>query len=223
MTSTTRQGLRWAGALLVLLGLAVIGRLAWQVWGTDLQVTREQAQVVSQLERSFAPPEPGSHAGEGARRASGGPFAVIRIPAFGDDFAGPVYERTDAPELAKGIGHVTGTATPGQVGNFVTAGHRVTYGKPYNRIHELRPGDPIIVETDEGTYTYSFTSFRITTADDLGVLAPVPDKAGVDATSETGRWITLIACHPQFSARERYVAFAELADFTPRAGGVPST
>ena len=223
MRSTTRRGLRWAGALLVLVGLAVGGRLGWQVWGTDLQVTREQAQVVASLERSFAPPEPGRGTGEGARRASGGPFAVIRIPAFGSDFARPVYEGTEAPELAKGIGYVAGTATSGQIGNFVTAGHRVTYGKPYNRIHELRPGDPIVVETDEGTYTYAFTSFRITTADDLGVLAPVPDEPGQAATTETGRWITLIACHPEFSARERYVAVAELAGFTPRVGGVPST
>ena len=102
-------------------------------------------------------------------------------------------------------------------------GHRVTYGKPYNRIHELRPGDRIVVETDEGTYTYGFVSFRITTAADLGVLAPVPDKVGVVPTEQTGQWITLIACHPHFSARERYVAFARLAEFTPRAVGVPST
>lgn len=215
---------RLAGAVLVVLGVALGGRLAWQMWGTDLQVMREQAQTVEQLERSFAP-DPASSAGArvAERRAAGGPYAVIRIPAFGSDYARPVLEGTDAPELAKGIGHVPGTAGPGEIGNFVTAGHRVTYGKPYNRIHELRPGDRIVVETDDGTYTYTFASFRITTADDLGVLAPVPDKVGIEPTAETGRWITLIACHPHFSARERYVAFAELADFTPRSDGVPST
>ncbi|MDO5697257.1 MAG: class E sortase [Dermatophilus congolensis] len=221
-----RRSVRLVGALLVVLGVAVGGRLAWQMWGTDLQVAREQAQVVEELEGSFSPATNGAggeQSGVAKRAKAGGPFAVIRIPAFGSDYARPVYEGTDAPELAKGIGYVPDTAAPGGIGNFVTAGHRVTYGKPYNRIHELRPGDRIVVETDDGTYTYSFVKFRITTADDLGVLAPVPDKVGVEATAETGRWITLIACHPQFSARERYVAFAEMTDFAPRAAGVPST
>src|SRR5690606_39851434 len=33
------------------------------------------------------------------------------------------------------------------VGNVGLAGHRTTYGAPFNRIHELQPGDRVVIET----------------------------------------------------------------------------
>ncbi len=55
---------------------------------------------------------------------------MIRIPAFGDDYAVPLLDGTSDQALAAGFGHLDGTADPGQVGNFATAGHRVTHGEP---------------------------------------------------------------------------------------------
>src|SRR5690606_40138254 len=78
---------------------------------------------------------------------SGEPFAVIRIPRFGDDYARPVIEDTGLDVLARGVGHYVGTAMPGEVGNVGLAGHRTTYGAPFNRIHELQPGDRVVIET----------------------------------------------------------------------------
>ena len=34
------------------------------------------------------------------------------------------------------------------------AGHRTTYGKPFNQIDRLKPGDALILETPIGTCTY---------------------------------------------------------------------
>ena len=56
--------------------------------------------------------------------------------------------------LARGFGHFPKRAHPGEVGNYALAGHRVTHGEPLRRMPELRPGDSVIVETADATYTY---------------------------------------------------------------------
>src|SRR5579863_8626520 len=38
-----------------------------------------------------------------------------------------VFEGTDEPILSKGVGHLTGSALPGQRGNVVLAGHRDSF------------------------------------------------------------------------------------------------
>ena len=43
---------------------------------------------------------------------------------------------------------------PGQIGNFAVAGHRVTYGKPFNEIATIKPGDAIVIETATTWYVY---------------------------------------------------------------------
>lgn len=108
---------------------------------------------------------------------------------------------------------------PGQIGNLVTAGHRVTYGKPYNRIDELRRGDAIVVETADGWAVYRYRRYVIVEPDDVSVTEAVPERPGVQPTEA---WMTLIACHPPFSARQRYVGFAKLESLTPRARQVPA-
>ena len=60
------------------------------------------------------------------------------MPRFGADYARPVVEGAARPVLAHGVGHYAGTAEPGEVGNFAVAGHRTTYGKPFNEIDTLR-------------------------------------------------------------------------------------
>ena len=58
------------------------------------------------------------------------------------------------PDLKKGPGHYPESPLPGQEGNAAIAGHRTTYGAPFNRIDELEPGDEIHVETIQGSFTY---------------------------------------------------------------------
>ena len=53
-------------------------------------------------------------------------------------------------DLRKGPGHYPNTPLPGQRGNVGIAGHRTTYGAPFNRIDELQRGDPIVVTTRMG-------------------------------------------------------------------------
>ncbi|RAF53100.1 class E sortase, partial [Burkholderia multivorans] len=37
------------------------------------------------------------------------------------------------------------------------------------------------------------------------------------------RILTLTACNPMFSARERYIAYAELTEWTPASEGAPDS
>ena len=43
-------------------------------------------------------------------------------------------------------------------GNFAVAGHRNTHGEPFRYINKLKPGDPIVVETQDAYYTYEMAS-----------------------------------------------------------------
>jgi sortase A len=52
----------------------------------------------------------------------------------------------------------------------------------------------------------------------VDVVAPVPGKPDAEPTE---RLMTLTACHPMFSARERYIVHAELDSWQPRSAGAP--
>ena len=108
---------------------------------------------------------------------------------------------------------------PGGVGNFAVAGHRTTYGKPFNRIAELEPGDALVVRTADLWFVYRVTEHHIVLPEQVDVVAPVPGEPGAEPERAT---ITLTACHPMFSARERYIVHGELEGWMPVADGVPA-
>jgi sortase A len=225
------KGLRWAvrtlGEVLITVGLLLFLFIAWQLWWTDVTANREQAVTINTLEKGFGP------AGSPVRAAApadplatltnvpfGQAFAIMRIPRFGADYARPVLQGTDSDALTQGIGHYSGTAFPGQVGNFAVAGHRTTYGKPLSDIDLLQKGDIIVVETKTNYVVYSVDRHVIVTPDQVEVIAPVPQHAGA---SPTEAWLTMTACHPRFSANQRYVVFSKLVKTIPRANGLPAS
>ena len=83
------------------------------------------------------------------------------IPKIGVDKI--VVEGVGRNDLRKGPGHYPDTPMPGQPGNAAIAGHRTTYGAPFNRIDELEPGDEILVTTLQGPFTYEVTGTEIVT------------------------------------------------------------
>jgi sortase A len=100
------------------------------------------------------------------------------------------------------------------------AAHRTTWGKPFNRIAELRLGDAIVVETAEGWFTYRFRTLEYVTPTEVDVLLPVPQA--MDAPAGTA-YITLTSCSPMFAMTERIVAYGVFESFTPRAAGEPAS
>jgi sortase A len=233
------------GETLVTLGVVTGLFVAWELWWTDLGANQAQADIVANLNwnnPSLGPstdPTP-SASGPGvvypiqlpnlAKRTDTPPvmgepshattFATMYVPRWGYDYVRPISEGTDKKGVLDplGIGHYVGTVMPGGWGNFAVAGHRTTYGKPFNQIEELQVGDPIVIRTEAAWYVYRVTSTEIVTPNDVGVLAPVPDQLGAAAN---GRYLTMTTCHPKYSASHRYVVHARLSYWTAGSSGFP--
>jgi sortase A len=215
---------RWTlgiiGDLLVTAGLVLLLFVAWQLWWTDVTANRAQDATVSALTRDFAARAPASPATEQPKAVPfGNAFAIVRIPRLGADYARPLLEGTSRDILQEGIGHYHGTVLPGAVGNFAVAGHRTTYGRPFHDIDKLRTGDLVVVETRTAYSVYAVQRHEIVVPTHVQVIAPVPDRPGAKPTE---RWMTMTACHPKYSAAQRYVVFAKLAKTYPHADGLPA-
>jgi sortase A len=207
-----------AGELCITVGVLLFAFLAWQLWWTDVVAGREQATQVHNLEHQFAT-APQSPTGTTKPADLGDAFALIHIPRFGADYVRPVHEGTTRDILAEGIGHYVGTALPGAIGNFATAGHRTTYGKPYADIDTLRTGDRIIVETSTAYDVYVVTDHEIVLPTQIDVIDAVPGKPGSAATTAI---MTMTSCNPRFSAAQRYIVHARLDRTFSRAQGLPA-
>ena len=113
--------------------------------GADLRATDE----VTTTTAPGSTTEPGRPA---ARPAEGDAIAHLRIPAIGVDKI--VVEGVQVADLKRGPGHYPDSPLPGQPGNAAIAGHRTTYGAPFNRLDELEQGDEILVTTVQGAFRY---------------------------------------------------------------------
>ena len=221
-----RGTVRTFGELCITAGLVLILFVVWQLWWTDIQANRDNEVLADELTQDWANQDPNELPDDPDEPVVSDPvgkneaFGIFYIPRFGDDYYRTVAEGVDLePVLNRmGVGRYPNSAMPGEVGNFSIAGHRVTYGKPLNQIANLRPGDEIIVQTKDGFYTYTFRNFDIILPDAVEVLSPVPDAPDFKGKD---RILTMTACNPMFSARERYVAYAELTDWTPASDGAP--
>lgn len=214
------------GELLLTAGFLLLLFLVWQLWWTDVIADREQAGIIDGLTQEW-----GEADQERIAPRQDGPPPVPEIP--GDTMVWgkmhvPAFDRPQFPLAegvslekvlnVKGAGHYPTTALPGQVGNFSVAGHRNTYGRVFEDIASLEEGDPIVVETADAFYVYEVTESVIVSPQDVQVIAPNPGEPGAEPTRQM---LTLTACHPMYSARERYIVHAEFAYWTARADGIP--
>ena len=208
---------RIVGELLITCGLVVFGFLAYMYWGTALRANSAQQTYTSELTRQWAAANPLTALAELRTIPAGTPFALLRIPQFGQAWQLAVVQGTGVSHLLLAPGHVPGTALPGRVGNFAVAAHRVTAGNPFWGLPSLRKGSMINVETITGTYEYTVTSgpTRVS-AGDLSALAAVPFHPGEQPTQ---RLITLITCDPPWTGTSRVVVTGVLLRTLPRAPG----
>ena len=217
-----RTGARGLGQVLLTLGYVLLMLVVYEVWITDLQTGRSQEVLTDELREQWGQ-QPGPVDGP-ITVTPGQPFAFLHIPRLAPDYVRAVVEGTGADELAQGPGHYESTALPGQPGNFAVAGHRVGRGSPFRELDELRPGDPVVVETANAWYVYRVLGDRLT-GDLAGGGSPVPgqrivDPADVSVIAPTpggppdavpsGTYLTLTTCHPEYSARQRLIVHAVL-------------
>ncbi|MEU3603986.1 class E sortase [Streptomyces sp. NPDC035033] len=208
------------GELFITLGVVMLLFVAYQLWWTNVLAGQETNQAKEKIEDTWAKGEtkPDVFApGEG--------FAIMYIPKL--DVVVPVAEGIDKTKvLDKGmVGHYAEgrlkTAMPSdKEGNFAVAGHRNTHGEPFRYINRLKPGDPIVVETQDAYYTYEMASILPQTApSNIAVIDPIPKGSGF---TEPGRYITLTTCTPEFTSTYRMIVWGKLVEERPRSKGKPT-
>ena len=205
---TLAKVLGFAGRAFLFAGFIVLAFALHQLWGTGLQEARAQDDLRSEFRadvRAQRKAQPTPAAAPGTPPTTAAPFvpvpgdavAVLRIPRIGVDKA--VVEGVNRADLRQGPGHYPGTPLPGQPGNAAIAGHRTTYGAPFYRLDQLKPGDVVTVTTRQGEFRY--------VVEGKSVVRPSNGHA-LDATLDNR--LTLTTCNPRFSARQRLVVTATL-------------
>jgi len=194
-----RKIVRGTGKTLIAAGVLIFLFVAYELWGTGFAQRRDQKNLKSQFNRALTAPTtvPGAPPDTITAPADDA-VGVIQIPKIGVDQA--VVEGVGVEDLKKGPGHYPGTPLPGEAGNSAIAGHRTTYGAPFNRLDELKQGDPITVRTRAGTFRYEVSTSTVVSPDEVSVLDPTPDNR-----------LTLTTCNPKYSAAERLIIVASLA------------
>lgn len=199
---TIRRSLTALAAVLALGGAALIAYpFATDLWAGRIQTTlREEFAASAQVYR----------AGD---IAVGKALTRLEIPSIDVDTI--VVEGTTPAALRAGAGHYPETPLPGEPGNVAMAGHRTTYGRPFNRIDELGPGDKVILTTPIGKHTYEVT-------DEPWVVLP-DDWSPIEDYPKGGSFLTLTSCHPEGSARYRIIVRAELIESSNSVAAAGST
>ncbi len=218
------------GRLMMVAGAMVLLFVVYQLWGTGLQAAQDQARIEDDFAAlqesvgqtpttdSTAPPTtdgtppttaPAAQLTSVPVLAPGDPIGRIKIDKIGVNWM--VIEGVPLSLLNKAPGHFPGTPLPGQAGNSAIAGHRTTYGAPFNRIDELVAGDLIEVTTLQGTFYYEVIdqpaaegqapiAHTIVRPWETELIEPIGDAD----------LITLVACHPEYSAAKRIVVQGRL-------------
>jgi sortase A len=226
--------------MLIGAGVLILLFVAYQLWGTGIYTTRAQDELeqefkAQQAELSELPGEPSSDTSTPPPSttstlpiqvapatleppARGDAIGSISIPEIGSDFY--MVEGVELRWLEEGPGHFPQTPIPGQAGNAALAGHRTTYKAPFNRIDELKPGDQIFVETLQGKFTYEVLPQPSDDGEPSGHYIVGPYATEILSDKGDNR-LTLMACHPKYSAAQRIVVEAKLvgnpAPPTPRS------
>ena len=137
----SRPPLTLLGIGLLVAGLACLGWVGFQYFGTNVVSEQVFETETEQLRAKWQEQDQTDPKGrDQASAIPGDAIALLRIPAFGDDYEIPILNGTDLSILAKGVGHYSSTAAPGQIGNFAIAGHRVTHGQPFAKLLEPEGG-----------------------------------------------------------------------------------
>lgn len=218
---------RWGVVVEVLtvVGVMVLVFVVYAVWGTGLSAAQSQRQ----LEREFngqlrASVSLGAgavqqdsgilggptsdedaaedEADEDAEAAPvvpdlGDPVAMLDLPTIGSRQI--VVEGTRAGDITVGPGHLRSTPQPGRAGNAVLFGRRTTYGRPFARLDELRPGDPMDVVTTEGKFRYVVQQVRVVGSGD-------PDPIGATFSNR----LTLVTSDDKYATTGRLVVIGLL-------------
>ena len=121
----------------------------------------------------------------------------LQIPALHID--APIVQGDGWEQLKKGVGQHLGTANPGEYGNVVLSAHNDIFGELFRDLDQLRPGDLVILFTNQRSYTYIVINTKIVSPTMVEVMAPTAQPT-----------VTLISCYPYLRDDMRIVVSARL-------------
>lgn len=210
---------RAIGEVFITTGVLMLLFVTYQLWWTNVRAHAQAGQETHQLQDDWAS---GKRAPGVFEPGQG--FAILHIPTL--DVLAPIAEGVSNKKvLDKGmVGHygegALKTAMPGdRTGNFGLAAHRNTHGEPFRYINKLKPGDAVVVETQDTYFVYKVTStLPVTSPSNTGVLNPIPRGSGF---TEPGRYITLTTCTPEFTSKYRLIVWGKMVEERPRSKGKP--
>jgi sortase A len=110
----------------------------------------------------------------------GGLVGRVEIPRL--KVKAMVTEGITPGKLRKAVGHVPGTAFPGESGNVAIAGHRDSF---FRGLKDVRKGDRVQLYTPDGSFEYRVDSIRLVKPTETEVLA-----------ASSMPTLTLITCYP---------------------------
>jgi sortase A len=173
--------------------LLVIGcaALAWYTT-VRMSAAREQATLSRELTRLSGETNIGA-----ASPAAAALLWRIDMPRI--KLSAVAREGVDTHTLRRAVGHIPGTALPGERGNAGFAAHRDTFFSP---LRNVRRGDEVIVTSPAGVHRYAVTGTRVVEPADVSVLDQTP-----------GTTLTLVTCYPfdyVGSAPQRFIVRAAL-------------
>lgn len=116
-----------------------------------------------------------------------GMMGYIRIPKIGVEL--PIYHGVEEDTLARGVGHLPGTALPigGQGNHVVLTGHTgLPSARLFTDLTELREGDLFYIHTLDEVLCYQVDQIRVVLPSEGEALSP---QAGKD-------YCTLVTCTP---------------------------
>ena len=201
----TRRGLRILERLLIIIGIVCLGYFVYVTAETALYQAYETRELdailasapeprpvaTTSVDVPLAPPP------SRAEPKSGSLLGRLEIPRL--HVSAIVRAGSDARTLRLAIGHIGGTALPGERGNVGLAAHRDTF---FRRLGEIRVDDQVRLVTPDGTFTYRVEGTRVVEPQDVWVLDQTTDPA-----------LTLITCYPFRyigSAPQRFIVRAQL-------------
>ncbi|TMA34915.1 MAG: class D sortase [Deltaproteobacteria bacterium] len=130
--------------------------------------------------------------------------AIGRLEIPDVDLSVMVLEGTDEHTLDRAVGHIAGTARPGEPGNLAIAGHRDGY---FRGLRHVQTGDAISFTTLDGVARYQVDKIEVVKPGRTDVLAPSDEPT-----------LTLITCYPFYhvgDAPSRYIVHARQVAFEP--------
>lgn len=189
----SRRALGFLQAIFLTLGLCALGYVGFVF--LDAHFYQQKVKQQFQANSASGGNTPAANINSMMPIADGTVFARIEIPRLKLDNV--VIEGVSDSDLRRAVGHIPGTALPGNAGNVGVAGHRDTFFRP---LRNIQTGDEIMLTTSRGSYEYRVKSTEVVKPERSDVLKPAPQPE-----------LTLVTCFPFYfvgSAPDRFIVHA---------------